>query len=342
MTITLIYLGKSGGGSKFASAVFEALGKNNTSLIVSERNEEIWQSEVKKIQKIPTGIIENLSILLNPMRRNRLINLIMNNIEGNEVIFLMPHPLDNAIRRKIKNKMIYTVIHDAKPHQGEIWPSRLTIQKLLRNSDRKIFLSQKVAMEISNKYKKNSIILPLIMSTPKLNRHRVQNYEIAFLGRHKKYKNYEFQVKLINRISSKYKVFASLPKKYASQLDKSEKLTVETNWLSNQTYNLILSTSKCLLLTHSESSQSGLIIEAAGLGLQVLAPNIASIRQQLEEFNTGYLYNPNDLDDAEKKVKLALLHYSKKRPSTNEIKKNSEIWFQTFNKLETHEKVNAN
>lgn len=330
MNVTLIYLGRSGGGGKLARAVLSAIGESNCKLIVSDENEEIWPNETSKIKGIPSGILENIFFLFQRRERDRLLKSIVNEVTDSKVIFLMLHPIDFAIRRRLKNKQIYTVIHDHKPHKGEIWPRKITIRRVLRNSDTKIFLSKFVFEKNSNRSKSDSVLLPLIMPKYSTHEKNARKYDVVFLGRHKKYKNFKFQIKLIKSISENHKTFASVPKKYARKLHSNSNLQISTDWLTTNDFDKILTGAKCLVLTHAAASQSGLFIESLTNGIPVVGPRVPGIENQFEEFQIPWIYEPDNLLDACLKTNIAMNQSTIPIFTKNRILDNAMAWKNYF------------
>ncbi len=330
MGATLIYLGNSRGGLSFASAVFSALGNDKNQLIVSTRLKNI-PPNATHASEIPSGMVENLLFFFKFRKRKSIIKKIASQIHFDTIIFLMPHPINFALNKVLKNRNIYTVIHDARPHQGDIWPTRITIRRLAKSPGIKILLSKNVSMHFENDPKIKKIVLPLIMSDPldKIEK-KEKDIDILFLGRHKRYKNYKFQIKLIKKLAPEFVIYVSMPIKYKKLINNLKNVIIQNKELSDSEYPDILARSKCLVLTHRKSSQSGLLVEAVMAGIKIVGPRIPGISEQFRNFQLSSLYQPNNLEDAISKITEELSNEKNTKKIPEIIEKNNNLWRQIF------------
>jgi hypothetical protein len=306
MGVSLVYLGHRGGGSQFAHAVYESLRSEQTKLIVSDQSSEVFPAEAIRVPGIPSGVISNVIFCLKLNRRKTLLQTIADIIEKDSIVFLMPHPIDFPLRRRLKKNSKYTVIHDAKRHKGDIWPLSLTIRRLAKAPGTKIFLSNHVYQATKKFIVGDASVLPLLMGKivddPYLNR----DIDIAILGRHKKYKNVAFQLRLIDELGAQFSIFASVPPGTQKRLKPRAGLVIREGWLSTSEFQQILQRSKSIILTHSEASQSGLIVDAIRFGVCPVVPNIPGLEEQARKYELPWVYKPSDLIDAKRQLVNAI------------------------------------
>jgi glycosyltransferase involved in cell wall biosynthesis len=288
MKTCFVYLGAKGGGSLFLTALLNLNPKSSFG-IVSSKNLDIENPNAIHIDGIPSGIKENVFFHLKFRKKKILIAEILHLIGDSRCIFVMPHPLDRLIKPNIAPSKQWTVIHDATKHRGDVWPRQSTIRKLAKESSQLIFLTSFVRNIFEIRYGKSGIVLPLINPVVKRIPWQDREYDVAFLGRHKKYKNIPMIFEILKGLPSSLKVFLSLPLNQYSLDDQLSKhrITIVRGWLSQKDFLSIVSSSKVLVLTHQEASQSGLIPLAQSFGTFPVVPNVGGLNEQIESFRFG-------------------------------------------------------
>lgn len=333
MGLSLVYLGKQGGGSQFAQAVYDALGPTDVKLIVSDKNSDKFQGEVSIISEVPSGILENILILFRPKKMKILLSCLASKIGKDTVIFLMPHPVDFPLRKKLQSNQVYIVIHDAKKHHGDIWPTNKTIKRMAKSKATKIFLSSHV-MNSSAKFSlEPKILLPLLMGKIEDEDLNNRDLDIAILGRHKKYKNFNLQKLIINKLGSRYLIFASIPNGTQNDFYTSPKIILREGWISTQEFQEILRRTKTLILTHQEASQSGLVLDAVRFGACPIIPNVTGLNTQAEYLKLPWIYNPSELENLTKQIDSAIAQPELLIDARKIVNSDPAIWRQYFRTL---------
>jgi hypothetical protein len=330
MGISLIYFGKLGGGTQFAKAVYSSLDSNKTRLFVSESNDEFLNMNVESISGIPSGLLRNLLFLTRLRRRKKILSELCNKIGNDVVIFLMPHPFDFSLRKCLKLNTIFTVIHDAKKHAGDIWPSNSTIRKLGKAPGTKIFLSAHVKDSSRVFTVGPSLQLPLLMGKSSETENIERDIDVAFLGRHKKYKDIKFQLTLINHLNENLKIYFSTPKGFKHKLTRFDNLIIKEDWLKTEEFQSILSRSKTIVLTHAEASQSGLILDAIRFGACPVIPNIKGLDEQANHLGIPWIYEPTNKLEAEKQIIDAIAQRESVNLSRKILEVDSIAWSKFF------------
>lgn len=286
----IVYFGTKGGGCQLADALLECFRQNSHG-IVSDRNKEIASENVIRIKKVPSGLIENLTFRLNFKARSKLVSEILTEIGNHKCIFVMPHPIDRYVKRKLNQKNYWTIVHDAVKHKGDFWPTQQSIKELVLRNSQLIFLSQHVRTQSLQNFGRTGDVLPLISPTRSNLPWEEREYDLSILGRSKKYKNQGLSLQILSELKQSLNVFISSQKLvgFPKETVGVHKLTIESGWLDIGRFIEILSKTKVLLLTHNEASQSGLISMANALGTYVIAPRIGGLPEQIIPEITGKL-----------------------------------------------------
>ena len=72
--LSLVYLGKKGGGSHLALALLEALKDFNPDFVYSNKNLFLEEKLRNGLSNIPTGLVQNLISFINPFGYKKLSN----------------------------------------------------------------------------------------------------------------------------------------------------------------------------------------------------------------------------------------------------------------------------
>jgi glycosyltransferase involved in cell wall biosynthesis len=332
MGIALIYFGKQGGGSHFAQAVFDSLKSDSTRLFTSDKNSDFRVGNTDSICGIPSGMIQNILLILRFGKKKKLLQGLIEKIGNDTVVFLMPHPYDFPLRKRLKNNQIFTVIHDAKRHSGDIWPTNFTIRKLGTSPGTKIFLSNHVK-DSARKYTEGpSHTLPLLMGKSVGEDKSTRDIDVAILGRHKKYKNIKFQVSLVKHLAKKYRIYFSAPKNFKDIIEGFDDVVIQKNWLKTEEFQLVLLRTKTLVLTHTEASQSGLILDAIKFGACPIIPNIDGLREQANHLKIPWIYNPWEMDDVEEQINRAIAHPGLIASAREVLEEDANTWAKYFSR----------
>ena len=291
ITGTLTYLGTKGGGLHFSESLASLCP--DAKIVLSSQNQELekFGGKVEIIQGVPSGIFENIFILKS--ERKKIARKIVSKIV-NVGISTMQHPIDNTIL-ELPNRIhnIISVIHDAEPHRGDIWPKKKDIEKRAKLSDSVITLSSYSARKLYEDYGVKSILMPLLgpmiedfyKKTEKL-------YDIAFIGRGKKYQGANDFIRILESIPTPLKVVTNvLTKKEVMNLHQNSKhkICLLNSWVNDDHMLKNIASSKTLILPYQSASQSGWIPIARDLGLGVIATNVGGLGEQFEDGRDGIL-----------------------------------------------------
>lgn len=299
MDLCLIYWGRKGGGKRlFQETVIELNRDNQRTFYISARNEIVRELLIETPEiRVVDGVFSNRkkNLILEALDIVRKKNLLMevcktNNISN--IVIVMSSPLDVFLRNKKRESvLIWRVLHDAQPHPGDLWPSRLFI-KYFRKSSKIITLSQYVSNQIGNT---QAIQTGLNRNVePKVKRVQLPSNYVLIAGRTKRYKNLDEVLKVVPLFPDQnFVVVASTGKRTISPFPN---LTFIDKWLEDAELEFVISKASALIAAYSESSQSGIVEQAVYWKVPVLCSDRGGMREQLLGNSDGIVLKEIDVD----------------------------------------------
>jgi glycosyltransferase involved in cell wall biosynthesis len=207
------------------------------------------------------------------------------------VLIVMASPWDLFLGRRLINRGIEVVriIHDASPHPGEMFPPKIWIRWLVRDSSRVVTLSKFVSNQISVNYGTSPTLLcTTAFPIPKVKRNLeiIQSNKILLIGRGKKYQGQELLEeawKLVN-IPNAQLIIAG------EGFTKNEALSgvkYKSEWMTHQEVEDEIASSKLVVLPYLEASQSGTIPICNALGIPVVVTPVGGLVEQINHGKNG-------------------------------------------------------
>lgn len=313
--LTLVYLGRQGGGARLTRDIAFDLEKSrvHANVVYRENCEFADYFESLPGIKIPVSLPKSFLVMI--LLGHRFVTLIHKKIEQEfreptNFVFIMPHPLNLKLLKKLsRTQKFYTtisIIHDDKAHKGELWPTRQTMKKIIKTSEKIIFLSHSVHQKFRNQSKFLVSQLESIPLVDKPNRSSQDNV-IVVPGRIKKYKNISGVLRFAKQLSPKYRVKivgkGRLPKRKTPS-----NVLIENNWIDALEFDRIIANSTALLSLYSEATQSGPIAIAKAYEVPVISNGVGGISEQLIDYQKKILIKDEkfDQDAFEQQLRLFL------------------------------------
>jgi hypothetical protein len=297
--IGLIYLGRRGGGGRLAHDMhnsFEDRGIEVLSVLSSESEYAEWYRPSSNICFL--NLPSRLGLLLSPRVKKRSIVRIYKYLLSQNcgrVIFVMAHPWNIGLSKFLKKKGIYriSIIHDYAAHDGELWPSRIHILRLVRNTDSLIFLSKYV--------REKCALFGKPYSTWDLTAHPLPGLKESgglmdcglIIGRFKKYKGFE-EMNHLKSLNLKL-VLAGAGKTGKMNLD-SLNITVKNQWLSISEFDEMVMQASCVILPYKSATQSGVISIAKAYNKKIFISPVGGLPEQIVDYSDGHLLIPHKKD----------------------------------------------
>ena len=320
MKILLVSLYGRGGMVHYASQIANALSFDNEVTVIAPTHieQKYFNKNVNlKLIKAPHSLVKSIFQSFNFFELRSLINYIKD-YKPDVIHFVNEHPWNNIIIFKFKgeHKMVLTC-HDPNPHPGERNSLILKLFKLstlcqLKKVDRIIVHGNNMVDEL----KKQNISSKKIDVIPHGDYQFFTNYSpsssstdnsILFFGRIKLYKGIEYLIQaelLISQVLTDYKIVIAGEgdlSRYSKYLEHNKKFEIINRYIEDSEVSYFFTKCKVVVLPYIEASQSGIIPIAYAFKKPVVATNVGSLPEVVEEGLTGYLVqpkNPNALAEA--------------------------------------------
>ena len=292
MSSAILYLGKRGAGVIFCREIASRL--EDTTVFV-RKNLQQPKINLVKNTTIEIAIPEKfLPYIFSLLFNRNIINQIRAQIIAsgiNRIILPMPTPYDLKIISSLsKTKIqVVSIIHDASPHPGDLWPNRFSIQKMVNVSNRIVCLSTYTKLKlqkVTNTKKKIDVVAHPIFPIKKITTNiiNVENYSLI-IGRIRKYKGISSILDAWQMLSVNQQVLViagegKLPRKAFSM----QKVLVINRWLSEEEFHSLLFNSESVIFPYSEASQSGVLPIAMYLNKRIVITDTGALFEQSEGY----------------------------------------------------------
>jgi glycosyltransferase involved in cell wall biosynthesis len=308
----LVYLGRRGSMPRFtfeAMRAASALPGVEATVLVSRQNESFgsfaeFGGDLVAVDTFSSNGGALLDAWRIPLLRRRIAREIRRRRIG-VVIELMPHVWSRWLIPTIRaaGARYFVIAHDAQAHPGDVTSlAKGMLDVAVRRADRVITLSEEVAVRLRAEGRVaperiSSLFHPDISygpPAPRPPRRRDEALRLLFLGRIMSYKGLPLFVgalEALRRVGHLVEagVFGEGPLgAEASRLD-GLGAEVVNRWLSEDEIASILPRYHVMVVSHVESSQSGVVATAFGAGLPVVATPVGGLPEQVDEGVTGLI-----------------------------------------------------
>jgi glycosyltransferase involved in cell wall biosynthesis len=290
--ITFVYLGSKGGGLHLLQGLSRLCEECNIEykvLISSNMKQKSKFANEVVISNVPNSKKKLINFIFFDLRR---FELQLKNLSKSDVyVFVMPHPLDFLIRKKLNkaSSRIISIIHDPIPHPYEFFPNRINIKETIKNSEMIITLSPWSQNILKRKYGCESVFLPLVNPNISDFRKLTKKIDICFVGRNSRYKGWKNIHKVLENLNYPFSCFVQGAN--TKEISKLKTLIPNGNfsgspqWLEDETLFKVIAESRVIALPYSSATQSGLIPLSNKLGTQVVAFDVGGLSSQINTKN---------------------------------------------------------
>jgi glycosyltransferase involved in cell wall biosynthesis len=280
-----LYWGRRGGGESLFDLVLEMCEASNIEVLHSKRPTYLDADGVS----FPISTLQFRKWI--SVRRDLVDQAVKADVKT--VLIVMSSPWDLFLgKRLIKYGIdVVRVIHDATPHPGEVFPPRIWIKWLIKDSSRVITLSQYVSDQININYGISPTLLratafPIPKAKAKRNLEITQSSKILLIGRGKRYQGQELLEeawKLVNIPSAELLITGEgfTKRKTLSGIK------YKSEWMTHQELENEIATSKFVVLPYLEASQSGIIPICNALGVPVVVTPVGGLVEQINHGKNG-------------------------------------------------------
>ena len=328
--LSVIYLGRRGGGASLVAELAKFVYQENLSqkidFYISNSNEnqnnlEKFNLDVTRVW-IPHSPKEIFSKSFFSIK-SILYSVIRINKRSSKVLFLMPSPLDWIFNKCIPRSKIkkYFVIHDAKPHLGEIWPSKKSLRWRFRSGIKLIALSEFVQKQILQ-VEKNSQIVSLFhpifsledTSLESLSKINLDfNYSL-FIGRIRKYKGVELLLNATKSFPADEFVIAG---EGALSQDFPKNCHKINRWLNDGEIRNLMQNAQLIIFPYLEASQSGLLPIAMEYKKVIIVSNAGGLIEQTNGYEKVVTFEKGNLESLIFAISRAKIEITKVRLNNN-------------------------
>jgi glycosyltransferase involved in cell wall biosynthesis len=294
----LLYLGSKGGGvwlteSLCRTGLFDTVFVSDSWNLKSEVN----SVTLANFSRYPRLLVY-IKLFLGIGKRGAVVRALREVSSRNisKVVITMSHPWDSVISKRLREQgvTVYRVMHDARRHPGDYWPTNRRIRKLLNQGEISIFLNNTVAQLAQRESPRARILTIDLLSILRLTdvaikTNLVPKSYLLILGRIKKYKGIQEFIEVWNlAIQSENPDIKNLDliiagkgwKSFFSQIRYTNLIRID-KWLSNNEMIELISHSMAVVLPYTEASQSGILEMVDLLGHPVIYRSLPSINEQI-------------------------------------------------------------
>jgi len=325
MKILLVSLYGRGGMAHYTSQIANSLSLDNQVSVIAPRHieQKYFNENIElKLIKAPHSLIKSTLQSLNIFEFKSMFNYIKY-YDPDIIHFLNEHPWNNLILNNFssKYKMVLTC-HDPEPHVGERNKLILNIFKLntlyqLKKVD-SIIVHGNIMVKALDK---QSIPVQKIHVIPHGDYQFFTNYptnyeadnSILFFGRIKPYKGIQYLIQaesLISKAFTNYKIVIAGEgdiSEYLKDIKNNDKFEIINNYINDSQVSALFHKCKLVVLPYIDASQSGIIPIAYAFKKPVVATNVGSISEIVDDEITGFLVPPKNSNAlAEAIVKLLI------------------------------------
>ena len=305
----VVYWGSKGGGPRQLLNLIDSSHDSDDGLFfyISSNNELITEIESRpitnlEVNQLPTKVFQ---VLLNFRLRNRTIKKMMEDFEKNEitrVYFLLPHPWDLSLAKRIIKQggiEVWRGIHDVRRHPGDLWPTGLTIQKLISYSTSLVCFSEHIEKKLIKSGK--PLVRSFLFEVNQEPKYMSSEGSVLFVGRIRKYKGLDLLAKSWPLVSDPKKSLTVAGKGADTSRLQQVGANIVDKWLSNSEIEDLIRNSKLVVLPYIEASQSGVIALAHSLSTPVVVTPVGGLIDQISVGKNGLIartISPKSLAEA--------------------------------------------
>jgi len=312
--LTLVYLGRQGGGARLTRDIAFDLEKSKVDANIVYRKNCEFSDYFESLSgtRIPVSLPKSVPLMI--LLGDHLVKLLHKRIkqefrEPTDFVFIMPHPLNLRLLKKLsKPEKFYStisIIHDDKAHKGEFWPTRKIIEKIIQASEKNVFLSHSVHLKFRNQ---SNFFVSKLEAIPLIGKPKQPSQDNVLIvpGRIKKYKNISGVFEFAKQVSPKYCV-KIVGKGRLPMGSTPQNILIENKWVDAFEFDRIIANSTALLNLYSEATQSGPIAIAKAYGIPVISNGVGGTSEQLINYQKKVLIQDVKIDAIALEQQLKLL-----------------------------------
>ena len=328
--IVLFGLNGRGGTLHYCSRLANALSKLASVSVVlpSYSDKSLFEKDVTILSIYAPPNIIKTAVATCSFQHRKLIRKIKD-IKPDYAIFLDDHPWYIYYSKKLLCKFGF-VINDPRFHSGDIsFPEKIFTRRfhkyMLRKSDKVIILSKamkKYLLEDGVPEKK--IVISRIGEYSFVKKNINSNIKqekntILFFGRIAGYKGVDVLIDAVKLASKKIKDIKCIIagagdfSEYAAMIDEEHKKNFEIHnrFIDDNEIGGFFQRASVVVLPYKDATQTGVIQIAYSFGKPVIATSVGGLPDMIKEGKTGYLINPDNVNQLTEKIEKLLKNVEK-------------------------------
>jgi glycosyltransferase involved in cell wall biosynthesis len=308
------YWGSRGGGARLArETIFEIMLTSDYRVYTSVKSHLISDLQaqfpgrlVNHDPRIPNSKFQILFNYKARLRTIRRFEKFAHEFNIMRIVVCMSHPWDVSISRKLSRSIkVFRVIHDLKPHKGDIWPTRFTISRLIREKNL-IVLSNYISNLLSSTpHIIGSLARYRPTSAPSWSNDLPEIFSpyLLIAGRGKRYQSMPAALEVALKVPDLNIVTTvRVHKKYRT----STRIKSINRWLTDSELEFLISNASVVLCLYEEASQSGLVEQAKYWGVPIVVTNKGALVEQVEGRINCHIVETSDPEETLQAIKSCL------------------------------------
>jgi len=269
-SVSILYLGKRGGGAKFTIHLVSQIAKSDSFVLdkiilrpMFENFSEL-RGEREKVflfqgNSFFASLREVLYFRFFPERLLTCLGLNENSI----VLVPMISPLGLIVEHTLEKCGVRFIrfIHDAQPHPGELWPRKRTLNRIIKGSSYVVALSRSVAQqayELNSSLRLSIYPHPIFLFENKKTEPFYKFKYILFIGRIRKYKGVETLVEAYGKLQTD-ELKLVIAGQGSVSIQNQENVIWFSRWLTEIEISNLVEFADLVVLPYLEASQSGFL-----------------------------------------------------------------------------------
>jgi len=327
--ISIVYLGRKGGGARVTKNITEELGTSNRFFIASicirsdnELAKEYDQSKVINLFKGLVDISTFLKIIKYAIAPKKLLSE-MQLSSDSFCLIPMISPLGLFIETILSRQgvRIIRLLHDFEKHPGDNWPPSILIRHIVKRSNFLIVLSYGIADRIKAMNPEIKLAIyphPVFDFTESSDKLVIPKNYLLFIGRIRKYKGVEnliaafesmklneFQLVIAGEGKLKYK--------------KDSRLISINRWLKESEIVALIQNSEAVVFPYIEASQSGLLPYCVSENKKVVVTPLPGLLEQIAGYKNAFITRDFDLNSLIYAIRTAISAETKSKNNETPI-----------------------
>ena len=314
--ITIVYLGKRGGGAKITSQIFQDLKVSKmfsvSAICIRNDNELVREYEPSRLVPLFDNLF-SFKTLLKVFQYAVLPKKLLTDTRiepSGFCVIPMISPLGLLIEclLKIQGVNIIRLLHDFEKHPGEKWPPNILIRYIVKRSNFLIALSNDVAVKIRNFNQNIKVAVyphPTFDFSNSLDSVKDVGQYVLFIGRIRKYKGVKNLIAAFSKLQEKnFELLIAGEGNY--KFKSYPRIRVINRWLAENEIVSLIKNAEVVIFPYIEASQSGLLPYCVSVNKKVVITPLPGLLEQTESYKNAFITENFDVNSLRFAIDVAI------------------------------------